>query len=191
MLGNSSRDLIPIQKQYLYKYCVLPIALYSVQLWYYNKAPLAYPLKELGKMQKRASLWILDVFHISPSVGIEAITSLMPIYLYLWKLIRRFYLRAHSLPVNHIIKSILEVRPLDNIKSYLFSLNKLTLRQHTIIKSSIIDMDNRFNEIVPFFSLFNYEFSLKNRLINVFPNQFLFYLMNRKSYLTKLDNLIL
>ena len=93
--------------------------------------------------------------------------------------------------MNHIIKSILEVRLLDNIKSYLFSLDKLTLRQHTIIKSSIIDMDNRFNEIVPFFSLFNYEFSLKNRLIDVFPNQFLFYLMNRKSYLTKLNNLIL
>ena len=44
---------------------------------------------------------------------------------------------------------------------------------------------------------FNYEFSLRNRLINVFPNQFSFYPVNKKSnnfvksHLTKLNNLIL
>ena len=58
-------------------------------------------------------------------------------------------------------------------------------------------MDNRFNEIVLYLSPFNYEFSLGNKLINVFPNQFFFYPMNRKSdnnvknHLTKLNNLVL
>jgi len=32
MLGNSSRGLLPIQKQLLYRTCVLPIALYGFQL---------------------------------------------------------------------------------------------------------------------------------------------------------------
>jgi len=58
-------------------------------------------------------------------------------------------------------------------------------------------MDNRFNKIFLSFFLFNYEFSLRNRLINVFPNQFSFYPENKKSnnfvksHLTKLNNLIL
>ena len=66
-----------------------------------------------------------------------------------------------------------------------------------IIKSPIINIDNKFNEIILSFSPFNFKFSLGNRLINVFPNQFSFYFVNRKSdnsvksYLTKLDNLIL
>ena len=32
MLGNSTRELIPLQKQYLYRCCTLPIALYGFQL---------------------------------------------------------------------------------------------------------------------------------------------------------------
>ena len=42
-------------------------------------------------------------------------------------------------------------------------------------------MDNRCNEIFPVFSLFNSEFSLGNRLIDVFSNRFLFHSLNRKS----------
>jgi len=56
ILGNSSRDLILLQKRWLYICCVLPIALYDFQLWYYNKAPLNYPLRILRKMQRRAVL---------------------------------------------------------------------------------------------------------------------------------------
>ena len=59
MLGNSSRELIPTQKCLLY-------ALYSFLLWYYNKDPLAYLLKELRKIQWRAAIWILGAFWISP-----------------------------------------------------------------------------------------------------------------------------
>ena len=83
LLGNSLRGFIPIQKYPLYKSCVLPTVLYSFQLWYYNKAPLAYSLKELGKMQQRATIWILGAFHTFPIISIEAIASLIPIYLHL------------------------------------------------------------------------------------------------------------
>jgi len=50
MLRNSSRGLIPTQKWLLYRSCVLPITPYGFQLWYYNKTPLLYSLKELRKM---------------------------------------------------------------------------------------------------------------------------------------------
>jgi len=49
------------------------------------------------------------------------------------------------------------------------------------IKGPIINIDNRFNKILPSFSPFNHKFSLGNRLIDVFPNCFLFHSLNRKS----------
>ena len=85
MLGNSLRDLDPIQKRHLYKCCVLSIALYRFQLWYYNKVPLVYPLKKL-KIQRIATIWITEAFHTSFTAGIEAIVGLIPIHLHLQKL---------------------------------------------------------------------------------------------------------
>jgi len=40
---------------------------------------LAYPLKALGKMQRRAAIWILGAFKTSPMEGIKAIAGLIPI----------------------------------------------------------------------------------------------------------------
>jgi len=56
ILENSTCGLIPHQKWLLYRSCFFPITLYSFQLWFYNKASLLYPLKILGKMQRRAAL---------------------------------------------------------------------------------------------------------------------------------------
>ena len=129
--------------------------------------------------------------------GIEAIASFMPIHLHLQKLCSRFYLRAHSLPLNHIIRLILETRLSDNIKSHTLSLERLISRQQAIIKSPIIDMNNRFNEVFSSFSPFNYKISPWNRLIDIFPNHFSFHTLNRnsdnniKSHLLKLNNLTL
>jgi len=62
LLGNSTRDINPLQKQRLYRCCTLPIALDGFPLWYYNKAPLYYHLNILRKMQQRATLWITGTF---------------------------------------------------------------------------------------------------------------------------------
>jgi len=56
LLGNSSRSINPLQKYLLYKSCVLPIALYGFQLWFYNHAPIAYHMKILNKMQRHAAI---------------------------------------------------------------------------------------------------------------------------------------
>ena len=76
-----------MQKQLLYHICVLLIALYSFQLWFFKGAPTFFPLQSLNKMQCRAVLWITRAFHISPSYGIKAIAGLIPILLHLKKLI--------------------------------------------------------------------------------------------------------
>jgi len=86
LLGNSSHGISPIQKCQLYRCCILPIALYGFQLWYYNKAPLLYHLKLLNKMQRRVAIWILGAFKTSPSEGIEAIAGLIPVKYHLQKL---------------------------------------------------------------------------------------------------------
>ena len=87
-------------------------------MWYYNKAPLSYPLKVLRNMQRRAALWILGAFCTSLLSGIEAIAGLIPIHLHVQKLNSRFHLRAHTLLSNHIIKSLLETRLTNDKEAY-------------------------------------------------------------------------
>jgi len=47
---------------------------------------MAYHLKILGKMQRRAAIWILGAFKTSTSYGIEALAGLIPINLHLQNL---------------------------------------------------------------------------------------------------------
>jgi len=103
ILGNSLQGIIPTQKHLLYRCCILPIALYGFQLWFYNCTPLSYPLKILGKMQRRATIWILRTFKTSPSEGIKAIAGLILIKLHLQKLEERSQLHTHLLLFNHLI----------------------------------------------------------------------------------------
>jgi len=92
LLGNSLRGINPLQKRKLYRCCALLIALYELPLWYYNKAPTYYHLNILQKIQRKVALWILGAFQTSPTLGVEAISGLIPIYLNLKKLYRRFLL---------------------------------------------------------------------------------------------------
>jgi len=108
MLGNSSRGLLSIQKQLLYRTCVLSIALYGFQLWFFKGAPTVKNITELKKMQQRAALWITGAFQTSPSKGIEAIVGLIPITLYLCKLNGRHYLHYAFIPSSHVINSLLD-----------------------------------------------------------------------------------
>ena len=139
----------------------------------------------------------MGAFCISSTSSIEAIAGLIPIHLHIQKLNGRFHLRAHSLPANHIITSMIEARPMNHINSHCFSLKWLMPKQHSNIKGPIIDIDNRFNEVLSLFSPFNCEFSLGNRLIDFFPKYFLFHSLNRncessvKSYLHKLEDITL
>ena len=86
---NSLCGIIPTQKYLLYKCYILFITLYGFQLWFYNCTPLLYLLKVLGKMQRRATIWITEAFKTSPLEGIKVIADLILIKLYLQKLVNR------------------------------------------------------------------------------------------------------
>jgi len=146
---NLSRGLIPIQKQLLCRSCVLLIILYSFQLWYYSKAPLAYLLKELRKMQRRAIIWIFRAFRISSSLSIEAVVGLISIHLHLQKLSSRFQLRIHTLPQNHIVKSLLELRHINDSNIHQLSLERIMPKQQLLLKEPIVDTNNRLNRVFP------------------------------------------
>jgi len=107
--------------------------------------------------------------------------GLILIKLHLQKLSGKLQLRAHSLPSNHILRSLLETNSLSNTISHRLSLNNLTLKQWLKIKGSVVDMDNRFNEVFPSFDLFNKEFALGHCLINIFSNYFFFHTSSKQS----------
>ena len=111
LLGNLLRGINPIQKHLLYRCCILSIVLYRFQLWFYNKAPLSYPMKILGKIQRRAAIWILGAFRTLLVDGLKAITSLIPIKFHLQKLVSRSQLRSAALPENYLIRTFMEMRP--------------------------------------------------------------------------------
>ena len=107
--------------------------------------------------------------------GIKAIASLILIYLHLQKLSGRSQLRAHALPNNHILHSLLKSRL--NIPStpYYLSLDFLTKHQHESIKGLVVDMDNRFNKVFSVFNPLNPEFTLSCRIIDSFSSCFSFH----------------
>jgi len=75
------------------------------------------------------------------------------------------------------------------------SLNSLTRHQYSLIKGHLVDMDNRFNEVFPFFDPLNPEFKPGNRIINKFSNHFSFHLFSKsndhlfKNRIQQLNNL--
>ena len=195
ILGNSNWGINPIQKCLLYRTYILPIVLYRFQLWFYNHAPISYHLKILEKMQKRAAIWILGAFKTSPSFGIEAIVGLIPIKLHLQKLSGRSQLRVHSLLPSHLIWSLITSFHNLSTSHHSASLDSLTGCQWSLIKSHLVDMDNRFNKIFPSFIPLYSELSPGHRIIDNFSDCFVFNLYNKqkenKSHAYQLDNMVI
>jgi len=180
ILSNSTRGLIPYQKYLLYRCCAMPIILYGFQLWYYNKAPLLYPIKIMNKMQRRVVLWIVDSFKTALLIGIEAIASLTPINLHLQKIEGRLQLRVYSLPSSHILCSLISSCNKSPLYQHPLLLNFLTKRQYSLIKGHLVDIDNHFNEVFPSFDPINPELFPGHRIINIFSNCFLFQPFNKQ-----------
>ena len=73
----------------------------------------------------------------------------------------------------------------------------LTKRQHGLLKSHMVDIDNRFNEVFLAFDPINSKFHSSNRITDLFPNCFSFYLFSRnsnhsfKSCIQKLNALVI
>ena len=140
-------------------------------------------------MQQRAALWITGTFHTSPTLGVEAITGLVPIYLHLKKLYGRFLLRQSSLLSNHITHSIFSSYRLQEQNCHNASIDCLMAKQRIWLKSPLIDVDDKHNEIFPSFSFFNKEFKPGNHLVDIFPDCFSFHshLSNIKKHINSVS----
>ena len=180
LLGNLSRGISPIQKHLLYRCCILPIALYGFQLWFYIKAPISYHMKTLNKMQRRAAIWTLGAFKTSPSIGIEAIAGIIPIKFHLQKITRRSEIRPLKLPLSHLLRSLMDDSPFSSIKPNPHCVGLLTNRQRNLTKGHLIDSLNKALGIFPSFSPLNSEFSPGLHIMDEFSNHFCFNLVNKK-----------
>ena len=129
IIGNSNCSFNSSQKHLLYRSCIFPIAFYGFQLWFYKCALIAYHLKALGKMQRRAAIWILGAFKTSPSFGIKAIVELMLINLHLQKLGERSQLCTCKLPPSHLIQSLIDLQLNSDSGLNTDALDSLTNRQ--------------------------------------------------------------
>lgn len=58
MLGNSSHSLSHQHKRLINCSCVIPIATYGFQLWYFGSAKNKGAIKTLNSMQHQAALWL-------------------------------------------------------------------------------------------------------------------------------------
>ena len=86
MLGSSTRGLPPREKHLLYCSCVLLIATYGYQLWFFDGARCKKALLSLKTMQRKAAIWITGAFSTSPIGGVESLAGLIPIHLHLQKM---------------------------------------------------------------------------------------------------------
>jgi len=175
MLGNLSRGLLPTQKCLLYRTCIVPIALYDFQLWFFKDAPTIKNITELNKMQRRAALWITGAFHMSPSEGVEAIAGLIPINLYLKKLNGRHHLRYMTIHSLHAINTLLDSHQNRNQNQHKFALANLTNKQMSKLKSPIKDVSERLNEIKDEFDPYHPIFHPGLCLVDHFSSRIVFH----------------
>jgi len=181
LLGNSSCGILLSQKCLLYRTCVLPITLYGFQLWYFKSAPKVKNLTELKKMQRRAALWIIGAFCMSPMEGMEAIAGLIPIELHLRKLNRCHYLQYTSIPSSHAINSLLEIQYAKNHLPYRFSTSNLMDKQKSKLISPVKDINEQLSEITESFDPLHPFFSPGYRVVNHFSSRIMFHSPNSSS----------
>ena len=175
MLGNSSRGLLPSQKRLLYRTCIVLIATYGFQLWFFKGAPTIKNISKLNKMQCRAALWITGAFRTSPSEGVEAIAGLIPVNLHLKKLNGRHHLRYATIHSSHTINTLLDKHQNRSQNQHKFALANLTNKQISKLKSPIKDVSERLNEIKDEFDPYHPIFHPGLRLVDHFSSRIVFY----------------
>ena len=152
-------------------------------------------MKILGKMQRRAVIWILGAFKTSPLEDIEAIAGLVPIKSHLQKLVERSQLHSAALPANHLIRSFMNDHSDHHAILSPHSINSLMNHQKSIAKGHLIDSNDKLYGVFPAFSPLHPEFNLGSRIIDIFSDRFSFNLAskekNNKKHSQQLDKMTL
>ena len=152
-------------------------------------------MKILGKMQRRAAIWILGTFKTSPLEEVKAIVGLVPIKYHLQKLAGRSQLRSAALPTSHLIRLFMNDHSNNLSIPNPHSINSLMNRQKSIAKSYLIDSNNKLYGIFPAFSPLHPEFNPGSRITDKFSDCFSFNLAskdkNDKKHLQQLNEMTL
>ena len=72
-------------------------------------------------------------------------------------------------------------KPYSPSPPHALSLGSLTKKQHSLLKSHLVDIDNMFNEVFLAFDPTNPKFHPGNKIMDLFPNCFSFHLFSRSS----------
>ena len=137
-------------------------------------------MKILNKIQRRAVIWILGAFKTSPSMGIKAISGIIPIKFHLRKIARRSEIHLFKLSSNHLLKSLMDDLPPLSSMPNSYRIGTLTNCQRNLTKGHLINSYNKAHGIIPSFSPLNPEFSPGRRIMDEFSNCFSFNLVNKK-----------
>ena len=152
-------------------------------------------MKILGKMQRRAAIWILGAFKTLPTKGIEAIVGIIPIKFYFQKLASRSQLHPLVLLASHLIRTLMVDLSNSPTKPIPHSINMLTNYQRTIIKGHLIDSNNKLYRVFSSFSPLHPELLPGSRIVDNFSDWFSFNLAdkgkNNKLHFQKLDEMVL
>lgn len=105
-LGNLVHGLKPKHKCLLYQSCIIPIALYGICLWYYNRAQYRGIIKELTRVQCCAVIWILGAFKTTPIGAVESLAGLILIDLQIQKLVYCNHICMHMLADSHLMQRV-------------------------------------------------------------------------------------
>jgi len=129
-------------------------------------------------MQYKATLWILGAFCTSSTGGIEALAGLIPIYLYLKKLVKWSCLKAATLPSQHVLMCLLSAHNSKN--TYLHSQLPafLTDAQSTWLRSSLLDTEVSLLNLIEHFDPLHSEACPGCRLLDNFSDRVSFHPCN-------------
>ena len=131
-------------------------------------------------MQRRAIIWILGAFKMSPSEGIKAITGIIPIKFHLQKLAERSLICFFKLLANHIIRDLMDDLSHQSKEPNPHTVSSLMNRQKNIVKGHLINSYNKSYSIFPSFSPLHQEFTPGFCLSDIFSDHFSFNLANKK-----------
>jgi len=155
-------------------------------------------MKILNKMQRRAAIWILEVFKTSPLEGIEALAGIIPIRFHLHKIANRSQIRPFKLPDNHILKNLLDNSPPQPRLPNSHNIGSLTIHQKALIKGHLIDASIKSHGIFPSFFPLDPKFFPGHCIIDNFSNHFSSNLVNKekdknhkKTHAQELDEMVL
>ena len=148
-------------------------------------------------MQCKAALWILSAFCTSPTGRIKALAGLIPIHLYLKKLVKQSCLRTATLPSQHALISLLSAKHSKGAPPHPQFLALLNDIQCACLKGPLLNTEVSLLNLTECFNSLHAEAIPGCRLLDSFPNRISFYscncssLRNCKTHLQSLDRLCL